>query len=55
MKVLVTGATGFVGQELCRALLASGINFRAVLRRKEKSIPIGCEIVQIGDIGPQTN
>lgn len=37
MKVLVTGATGFIGSNLCRALLAAGHQVRA-LRRPSSSL-----------------
>jgi dihydroflavonol-4-reductase len=32
MRVLVTGATGFIGSHLCRALLAAGYRTRALIR-----------------------
>ncbi|MFV3406117.1 NAD-dependent epimerase/dehydratase family protein [Pseudomonas sp. NY15463] len=36
-KVLVTGATGFVGQHLVAALLAAGVQVRAVARSSERA------------------
>ena len=35
MKVLVTGATGFVGSRLCSALAGAGHDARAMTRRPE--------------------
>jgi UDP-4-keto-D-QuiNAc 4-reductase len=50
-RVLVTGATGFVGSVLCELLAQSGYVVRAALR-SERSLP-GCiaEKVVTGDIG----
>ena len=49
-RVLVTGATGFVGRVLCNALAQSGYVVRAAVRR-DVGVPIGAsERVVIGDI-----
>lgn len=42
MRVLVTGATGFIGRALARALLASGHHVRAAARDRHR-IPLGAE------------
>jgi len=39
MRVLVTGASGFLGQALCRALLANGLHVTAMVRRADASLP----------------
>jgi len=54
MRVLVTGATGFVGNVLCSLLAQRGYRVRAALRT-ERSIP-ACiqEKVVVGDIGSIT-
>jgi nucleoside-diphosphate-sugar epimerase len=55
-KVLVTGATGFVGRELCRHLSSNGWHVRAAIRATSNSeLATGCEVIQIRDIGPDTN
>src|ERR1700686_911534 len=54
MLVLVTGATGFVGQVLCGALAQAGYVVRAAVRR-DVELPAGAsEKVIVGDIGPGT-
>ena len=47
--VLVTGATGFIGQALCRSLSASGRSVRAATRNAGASTTIA-----VGDIGAAT-
>lgn len=57
MTVLVTGATGFVGRQLCPALHARGNSLRMVVRRElDQSDPL-CTLGQIthsGDLDPKT-
>lgn len=52
--VLVTGATGFVGGEVCHQLLNRGWRVRAALRRAS-DLPVGVESVVVGDIGADTD
>ena len=54
MRVLVTGASGFIGRPLCAALAAGGYWVRAALRdRRVRSFPPGVEIVRLPDLtGP---
>jgi uncharacterized protein YbjT (DUF2867 family) len=54
MKVLVTGATGFVGRNVVRQLLEAGISVRALTRRPETAgLPDGVEVVK-GDLASPT-
>lgn len=48
-KVLVTGATGFIGKRLTAALLDAGIPVRCLTRRTTAGIPSGAECVS-GDL-----
>lgn len=48
-RVLVTGATGFVGRRLVRALLAEGVAVRCLSRRADADLPAGADIVT-GDL-----
>lgn len=56
-RVLITGASGFVGQALCRELLARGYVVRAVVRRMDdvaRMLP-GCEAAQVENVGGDTD
>lgn len=48
-KVLVTGATGFIGRRLVAALAGEGIPVRCLVRRTEVTFPPGVEVAQ-GDL-----
>jgi nucleoside-diphosphate-sugar epimerase len=56
VRVLVTGANGFIGQHTCRWLADHGMQVRAVTRRpigSQLERP-GIETVLVPDVGPQT-
>lgn len=55
MKVLITGANGFIGQALCPVMSQSGLSVRSVVRKKDNRLVIHCETIEVGDIGPQTD
>ena len=50
----MTGAAGFIGDALCRGLVARGHNVLAITRARAEAIP-GAEVRPIGDIGPRTD
>jgi len=53
-RVLMTGATGFIGHMLCASLTEAGYRVRAALRGAANA-PASAECVVVGDIGPQTD
>jgi UDP-glucose 4-epimerase len=53
MRVLVTGASGFIGGRLCARLRRDGVEVRAALRRPA-AVP-GAECVAVGEVGPATD
>ena len=56
-KILITGATGFIGMQLCAKLLADGAHVRVAVWREESagSLQKGLDAVQIDSIGPDTD
>ena len=54
-RVLVTGATGFVGRVLCEALTQRGMRVRAATRAPAPSCENAAEICVVGEIGSATN
>jgi len=54
MKILVTGASGFLGGPVCRALTAAGHRVAGAVRR-EVTLPAGIEPRRVGDLGPDTD
>ncbi len=54
MKILVTGANGFVGSSLCRDLVARGFETRGAVRGETVVLPAGVEKVAVGDINADT-
>lgn len=53
MKVLVTGANGFVGSTLCAELLSRGHDVSAAVR-KAGSAPVGTREILVGDVEEST-
>ncbi len=55
MKVLITGATGFVGKSLTDRLCADGYQVVAAVRDLSAALPINVQITRIGNIAPDTD
>lgn len=57
MKVIITGASGFVGKALCKRMVSNGWQVRGTIRSMEQatSFPAGVEVVQIKSIGVDTD
>ena len=57
MKVLVTGASGFVGGKLCIGIVDRGWSVRGVIRsgKYRAVLPRGSDIVEIESVGPDVD
>ena len=55
MKILVTGASGFVGRAVCRRMLDLGWSVRGGVRRIDAILPNGAEKVLVGEITGETD
>jgi UDP-N-acetyl-alpha-D-quinovosamine dehydrogenase len=55
MRILVTGANGFIGQSLCRGLITSGHSVRCAVRTGSSANMDAAETAVSGAIGPETN
>jgi nucleoside-diphosphate-sugar epimerase len=53
--ILVTGATGFVGDALVARLAREGLETRACVRRNDAPMPDGVHSVQVGDFTADTD
>jgi nucleoside-diphosphate-sugar epimerase len=54
-RILVTGATGFVGSALLPRLVSEGWQVRAAVRAASRAVSAGVEAIDVGDIGPDTD
>ena len=54
MKILVTGANGFVGQVLCRDLIERGYAVRGAVRNGGAELPAGAEKTVVGPMDEST-
>ena len=54
-RVLLTGATGFVGRSLCAILAQAGYEVRAVTRTAGTAVSGAAQYVYVGDIGATTD
>lgn len=51
MKVLVTGASGFVGRRLVTRLARDGTQVIAAARRRPSDLPASCRFVELSELG----
>ncbi|MEW6117620.1 MAG: SDR family oxidoreductase [Nitrospirota bacterium] len=54
MKILITGANGFVGRALCKVLFDAGLSVRGAVRKRENASSFHDDLISIGDIGRDT-
>jgi nucleoside-diphosphate-sugar epimerase len=54
-RILVTGANGFVGRQLCRSLSQKGFWVKAAVRQTAIAPTEEMQYIPVGDIGPHTD
>ena len=54
-RILVTGANGFVGRQLCRSLSQKGFLVKGAVRQTAIAPSEEMEYIPVGDIGPDTD
>lgn len=54
-RVLVTGASGFIGRSLCPSLKAKGWIVRGAVRHSQRDVPGVDEYIEVGDINESTD
>ena len=54
MKILITGADGFVGSALCDRLRNDAVPFRGVVKRLKSNV-VACQHMAVGDISAETD
>jgi nucleoside-diphosphate-sugar epimerase len=54
-RILVTGANGFVGRQLCRSLSQKGFWVKAAVRQTAIAPKEEMQYIPVGDIGPDTD
>lgn len=54
-RVLITGASGFVGRALVNRAALDGLRVRAAVRRPVSGWPVGVEPALVGDLAPTTD
>ena len=54
MRILITGASGFVGQALCKQAKRQNFDVRGALR-KDNNLPLDVETITVGEINASTD
>jgi uncharacterized protein YbjT (DUF2867 family) len=56
-NIFITGANGFIGQALCKRLMADGYQVRGAVRSAAQmtALPSWVEGAMVGNIGPETD
>jgi nucleoside-diphosphate-sugar epimerase len=55
LRILVTGANGFIGRRLCSELVRQGHTLRVALRDSSRASGLAGEIIPVGTLNPRTD